>query len=290
MQALKLTTDDGKSLNAIFYPCQHSVATVVIASALGVPQKFYRQYAEYLNTQGLQCLSFGYRGTGDSPYTGDLSKLQLIDWGVQDLQAALAYATRLNSQSQQTFLIAHSIGGQVLGMAKDADRLAGAIFVGSSAPYWKRWQGLRKLNMFINACVMLPLLSSFGSSFPAKHVGLASWNLPSPLIKQWAAWMRDRDYLFGTRFGFDISHYGQLSFPIRSYAMDDDTLAPEVNVKWLLKFYSRANKENLLLQKSDIGPIGHTGFFRPKFNQSLWHESAQWLLNLIKREEPTSSL
>jgi len=281
MQSINITTADQQSLAARIYPCDEPKATVVIASALSVPQKFYQAYAEYLNSQGLQCISFDYRGIGESTFHGKLKDIQLIDWGVQDLHAVLEHAFNLASTSGKVLFVGHSIGGQVLGMSEYADKLSAALFIGSSAPYWKRWQGKGKLSMFLNACVLLPFLSQFGEMFPAKKVGLSSMNLPSSIIKQWAGWMRDRDYLFGEKFGYDTSRYGKLEMPIFSYGFDDDHFAPEVNINWLLKFYGNTRIEKKLISSADFGAVGHMGFFKEKFKDSLWKESSDWLLQKI---------
>ena len=132
--------------------------------------------------------------------------------------------------------------------------------------------------MFLNACIMLPLVSQFGEVFPAKKVGLSSMNLPSSIIQQWAAWMRDKDYLFGRQFGYDISRYEQLEMPIFSYGFDDDNFAPEVNINWLLEFYSAATIERAILKSKKIGAVGHMGFFKENFKDKLWKESGEWLL------------
>ena len=284
MQSLQIHTHDQQNIAAQFYPCDNAKATVVIASALGVPQSFYRRYANFLNHQGLQCLSFDYRGTGESHYQGRLNNIDLIDWGLQDLNAVLEYAFQLTSVSAKVLFVGHSIGGQMLGMSNYAEKISAVIFIGSSAPYWKRWQGINKLKMFFNSCVLLPVICQFGEVFPAKKIGLSSINLPASVISQWAAWMRDRDYFFGYQFGLDISGYKKITAPLLSYGFDDDNFAPAININWLLQFYSAANIEQRLFKSADIGPVGHMGFFRDSFKDSLWQESADWLLQNVDRK------
>lgn len=281
MQDLYIETADQQRIVATFFPCEEARGTVIIASALGVPKKYYQRYAKFLVENGFQCICFDYRGTGQSGFNGEIKSLQLIDWGKQDLHAVLAHgkilAEQHSSQPDSIILIGHSIGGQVLGMSEHASSLKAAIFVASSAPYWKRWPMPTKFMMALNAFLLLPIMSIGRDMFPAKKVGLSSMDIPASAAKQWASWMRDPDYLFGKRFSHDISNYKQLKFPLLSLGFDDDSYAPMINIDWLLKFYSSADIENRLIKSKDYGPLAHMGFFKDKFKDTLWKESLDWI-------------
>ena len=85
---LTLECRDGTPLCALLYPAKAAKGCVVIGSALGVPQGFYKSFAEYLAEHSFHCLTFDYRGTGESVHA-PLSSIQLKDWGEQDIDAAI---------------------------------------------------------------------------------------------------------------------------------------------------------------------------------------------------------
>ncbi|OUR95904.1 hypothetical protein A9Q81_13605 [Gammaproteobacteria bacterium 42_54_T18] len=284
MDKLSLTTQDGQNIGCQYFPCDKpgtpTLATLVIASAIGVPQGFYRRYAEYMSQQGFACLTFDYRGTGDSTYRGNLNNIAMTDWGTQDLDCVLAKAEQLTEQNDgndnPVLLLGHSIGGQISGFAQNSKNVKAAIFVASSAPYWKRWNGFSKLSMFLTVYLLLPICSMGRKVFPAKSVGFSSMNFPAVIAKTWAGWMKKKDYLFDESLGYSLENYQQLSFPLLSLSFDDDTLAPEININWLLKFFPNCQVERRSIQAKTYGALGHMGFFRKKNKDTLWRDSVQW--------------
>jgi len=284
METLSLTTQDGQLVGCQYFPANNPgtppLATLVIASAIGVPQGFYRRYAQYMNQQGFACLTFDYRGTGDSTYQGNLNNIAMTDWGTQDLNCVLAKAQQLaehnGANSDSIFLLGHSIGGQISGLAQNSKSLKAAMFVASSAPFWKRWNGRSKISMFITVYLLLPLFSMGRKVFPAKSVGLSSMNFPAVIAKTWAKWMKKKDYLFDKSLGYSLENYQQLNFPLLSLSFDDDTLAPEININWLMKFFPNCQVERRIIQAKEHGALGHMGFFRKKHQDTLWQDSVQW--------------
>jgi len=283
MQKINFETQDGQQLQGFFYPCENPLGTVLVASALGVPQQFYKHYGHFLAQNGYQCVTFDYRGTGLSKFVGNLSDVQLSDWGRLDLNAAIKTAHELAQKNQSNddnlLLVGHSIGGQVLGLAENASLLKAAIFVASSAPYWRRWPHPRKLYIGFVCGVMLPLLSFARNTYPARAVGLSSMDLPAGCARDWGKWMRDKDYLFGAKFGLPLAGYKEFDKPILSLSFDDDDFAPKVNVDYLLDFYKAAKIENEYISQHSLGlgAIDHMGFFKQKFRNSLWQKSLDWM-------------
>lgn len=295
MESLSLTTQDGQIIGCQHFPCAKQgtppLATLVIASAIGVPQRFYRRYAEYMAQQGFSCLTFDYRGTGHSTFKGNLNNITMTDWGAQDLNCVLAKAQQLAEKKGQgtddVFLVGHSIGGQISGVAHNSKKLKAALFVASSAPYWKRWSGVKKLSMFLTVYLMLPICSVGRQVFPAKSIGFSSMNFPAVIAQTWAGWMRKKDYLFDSSLGYSLDNYPKLNFPLLSLSFDDDILAPEININWLLKFFPNCKIERRTILADTHGALGHMGFFRQKHQDTLWLDSLQWFKqHLNKADEP----
>lgn len=276
-----LPTADGQTIMATVYPTPNPKGTVILASALGVPQSYYARYAKYLMENGYQSISFDYRGTALSCYQGNLDQLQLIDWGKQDLHRVIQEARTLAADHSHTadniLLVGHSIGGQLTGMSDETQHIQRAIFVASSAPYWKRWQGMEKLSMFFSINIMIPLACFGRKIFPAKAVGFSSINMPASVATKWVKWMNTPDYLFDKEHGYDISGYKNLSMPILSLGFDDDHFAPKVNIDWLLKFFPNCQIDNTQIAAKQHGGIGHMGFFHDRHKNTLWQDSLNWL-------------
>ena len=88
---LTLTTADGYPLAATRYPARGATrGHLVMAGATGVPQGFYRRFAEFACSQGYEVMTLDYRGIGRSrPATLKGFRMDYLDWGRQDLAAAV---------------------------------------------------------------------------------------------------------------------------------------------------------------------------------------------------------
>jgi predicted alpha/beta hydrolase len=71
--------------------------------------------------------------------------------------------------------------------------------------------------------------------------------------------------------------YARVRAPILSYSFSDDEYAPRPAVENLL--YSNADRTHVHLRPRDVHArrVGHFGFFRPAFEQSLWRPAIAWL-------------
>jgi len=65
-ETVQLPALDGYPLTATLYHAPEPVAQLVIAGATGVPQGFYRRFAEYAAQRGYSTLTLDYRGIGQS--------------------------------------------------------------------------------------------------------------------------------------------------------------------------------------------------------------------------------
>ena len=85
-----LCTADGVQLTAVHYRASVVRAHIVVAGATGVPQGFYRRFAEFCRAQGYHVLTLDYRGIGRSrPATLKGFRMDYLDWARQDLAAAI---------------------------------------------------------------------------------------------------------------------------------------------------------------------------------------------------------
>ena len=63
--ALALVAADGYPLSALRYEALGArKGNLIVAGATGVPQHFYRRFAEYASARGFDTLTLDYRGVG----------------------------------------------------------------------------------------------------------------------------------------------------------------------------------------------------------------------------------
>jgi predicted alpha/beta hydrolase len=274
-----LTCSDGIELPATQYLSDDHCASkgvLVIAPALGVPRKIYRVFAEHCSDQGYAVICFDYRGSFPSANMKLHNQFQLQDWGCLDLNAALGYAKSLPG-GDSIFLLGHSIGGQVAGLAKNLSDVKALVCVASSFPYWKRWPVPQRLYIGLLFNLLTPLIAMFSQTFPSKAMGLSANNLPSNLVAQWASWMGKDGYLLDSSFGFDDQGYQQFYRPLLSFGFDDDNMVPEASFDKLLHAYSNAKITRRFVDTHATGSIAHMGFFKAKHKDNLWQETLDWL-------------
>jgi len=122
----------------------------------------------------------------------------------------------------------------------------------------------------------LPGLAHLHGHFPGSRFGFGE-DLPKGVAIEWARWCRNPTYLVGDLGVADV--YARFSAPLRAYAFSDDPFGPLGAVKKLLELYPKAPAEVRLMTPSDLGVrrVGHFGFFREPFRDSLWVEARDWL-------------
>jgi predicted alpha/beta hydrolase len=276
-ESITLNCADGYPLAAKYFSANPTRAVVVVAPALGVPTRFYAAYASYLAGRGFSVLTFDYRGSGDSangPRRG--RDMRMEDWGRLDIDAALAWA-RQEYKSKKLFLVGHSAGAQLPGLAPGSEALDGMILVAGSAPHLRHYPVKSWPMLCLTWHVLGPLLSWRRDDFPARQTGLGSTRVAAGVVRQWARWARTRDYLFDQKHGIDTSRYARLALPVLSYCFADDSYATPAATDALLAHYPVARVDRRVVPRLAQGTIGHFGFFRESSADSLWRESAGWL-------------
>jgi len=267
-----ITAADGYALGATVYG-ERAKRAVLVMAASGVPQGYYARFATYLAARGFRVLTFDYRGIGRS-LTGKVRSLdaRMRDWAQLDGAAALAAL----DDAEKVLVVGHSFGGQSLGLLPGRERIAAALVVGSQSGYWRNWTALGRAWMWPAAHVVLPGISHLLGYFPGSRLGFGE-DLPKGVALEWASWCRHPTYLIGA-LGVE-QDYARFSAPIRAYAVSDDNFAPPSAVQALLELFPAARSEMRRVTPRELGvkSIGHFGFFRERFRDTLWPEAGDWL-------------
>ena len=276
----QIAAPDGYPLSATVYQSTAPEAVLIIAPAVAAPQTLYRHFAAFMAGQGVDCITFDYRGTANSLAKNSPYRIQLEDWGKQDIETIIRLARTSYADKTPVHLLGHSIGGQLLGLAPSSKELSRIVHIAVSAPYWRRWPLKMSLKMLLLGKAIIPLLSAFRAKFPSNVLGLGKINVPSSATRQWARWMSRPEYLFDPVFKLDLTGYQQLDQPLLAIGFSDDELAPPINIDALLDQFPEAQitREQIDVPGLGVGPAGHAGFFKARFQDSLWQKVADWLM------------
>lgn len=263
---------------------QHGV--LLIAPALGVPASFYRAYAAFMAARGFTVLRFNYRGIGASGVDADPTLMRLAKWGQQDMYTMIGEARRLAEQDP-VYLVGHSVGGQVFGLAENANQLQGVVLVAASFPHWTRGPWPYRLRLLMLFHLLVPALTRLRDRFPAPALGLSNKDMPSRLVRDWGQWVSEKDYLLSPRFSLAADEaYQALCMPALAFEFADDDIVPPAATKKLYDSYPRLQIS--VRRKEPSKPmVGHVGFFRESCGRPFWEEQWAWLM--AKRKNGNSN-
>ncbi len=284
MRPISLTFEaaDSRQLLATALEPRRVEAAVVVASATGVPRRIYEGVARCLAEAGMAVLTFDYRGIGGSrqghSIRADDARMQ--DWGRLDLEGALRWM-RQAYPGAPLLVLGHSAGGQLIGLAPSARHVAGAAIVGSQlgwAGHWPwPWRGL----MWAAWHALIPGLTGVAGYLPMRAFGQGE-DLPAGVAREWAAWGRRRNYLFDALEPEVRETYAALRFPVRALHITDDLYAPRRGVEALAACYGGPTEvRSISPAEAGADRIGHFGWVRPRFQESIWTPIRDWFRSRI---------
>ncbi len=285
MEAASIVSGDGTKLAiCVFEPRGSAQANVVIAAAMGVRQDFYAPFAIWLASQGLRVTTFDYRGTGASrpgtPQAGLRGfKADLFDW-VHDYEAVIDHA-RAALPEQPLYLLGHSLGGQLPGLLRNQHQVQGLLGIAAGSGYWRQTAPALKRKALFFWWLLVPLTTWWFGYFAGRRLG-AVGDLPQGVIWQWRRWCLNPTYSAGAEGEAVRQNYANVRFPVCSLYMMDDEMMTFQGTQVLLDLYCQAPRQIECIAPIDFGVerIGHFGFFRQQFSQSLWPFALQRLLGL----------
>lgn len=150
--------------------------------------------------------------------------------------------------------------------------------VATGSGYWREYApGLRRIAPLL-WFVIVPLAIPLAGYFPGRRLRTIG-DVPAGVMRQWRSWCLDPDYLFGVLPGSVRTHYARLQLPILSLSFTDDEYMSLRNIESLHAFYAAARREMQRIAPTEAGAggIGHFGFFRRRFEHSLWPRAGDWL-------------
>lgn len=265
---------DGHALAARFYtPGGPAKGAVLIVPAMGVSQEYYADFANWLAMHGYAAATFDYRGMGHSR-RGSLRGFEadIFDWGKLDCTAAADALTQRFPDMPLTW-IGHSLGGQILAFFPRHQRLQKAITVGTGSGYWRENTWTLRLYVWWLWYFVVPAVLPLFGYFPGRKLKKVG-DLPRGVMAQWQRWCRDPEYAVGVEGEAVRRQYAAVTTPIVSLSFTDDEFMSARNTESLHGFYANARRTMKRIAPQDVGVkrIGHFGFFRHRFAETLWEK------------------
>ncbi len=262
----------GRPLASRWYaPRGEPQGAVLIAPAIGVPQRFYRDFAGWLAERGYLTVTFDYLGIGES-LPGSLRALDVnvSDWGRDDGSAVLD-AVAAAAGDLPLFWLGHSLGAQILPLVEGHQRIARIITIAAGSGYWRDNSPQIRRQAWLLWHGLAPVLTPLFGYFPGKRIG-AVGDLPAGVIRQWRRWCLHPEYLVGAEGEPMQRAFNAVTTPLVSLSFSDDEMMSAQNTASLHGFYRSAPKTMHRIAPRDVGVerIGHFGFFRPTLREALW--------------------
>jgi len=194
-------------------------------------------------------------------------------WVDRDLNAML-HEARKPAPAAPLYLLGHSLGGQILGIAPDNAMVRAAVTVTAGSGYYKHNDRM-PMQVRLLWFGAIPLLTPLFGYFPGKALRMVG-DLPRGVARQWRAWCLHPEYLL--REGDRAREaFQRVESPILGYSFEDDDLITRPAIDHLHAFYRNAAVERRHVQPQPGQRIGHFGFFAERSRETLWREAIAWL-------------
>ncbi len=277
-QNLTIANGAGALIAATLFTPQTPVGSaVLIAGGLGVGQRFYFRFAQWLAERGHCVMTFDLSGTGASLVLAGLktpmtSKADMLSWARDDFSAAVN-ALILHSGKSEISLIGHSLGVHhaIMGTAQTQQRIRKVISVAAGSGYWRDWaQPSRRLAPLM-LHLAIPLLTPVFGYFPGQRIGMVG-NLPAPAVRQWASWCRHPEFAWGAEPDRVKPRLATARFPVHAFSFTDDDAMTETCTRKLMDAIPHAVARVQVVRPAEMQmeTIGHIGAFRSTGSERLW--------------------
>ena len=252
---------------------------VVVNAATAVRSRYYARFAGFLAGQGCDVVTYDYRGIGESrPPRLRGFRAGWTDWGQLDFEAVLDHVARA-FPGRPVDVVAHSIGGFVIGLAPSSHRIRRIVTVGAQFAYWRDYAARARWPMVAKWHVAMPAVTAVMGYFPGRRLGWLE-DVPAGVVRDWSRMKArfessivadDRSALAG--------RFAAVTAPILAIGLADDPFGTVAAVDRLLAYYAGSPRTHLRIAPAAVGApaIGHFAFFHDRFRETLWPLPLAWL-------------
>lgn len=258
---------------------------VIVNPATSVRCRYYFRFAAFLFEQGFDVVAFDYRGIGESrPATLRGFDASWLDWGSLDFEAVIRYAER-SFPGQPIQVVAHSVGGFVLGFARSNHLIQRVFTMGAQYAYRPDYAPDTRLRMVAKWHVAMPLLTMLFGYFPGKRIGWVE-DTPKGIVRDWIfsqarfedTWRGRAARRYPDKHAL-VRQFSALTAPTLAVSVTDDEFGTIPAIERLLAYFEQSQKTHLRISPQSIEEpsIGHFGFFHSRFERKLWRLPLEWL-------------
>lgn len=255
---------------------------VIINPATAVRCRYYFRFADYLFRNGMDVVTYDYRGIGESR-PGSLRGFAAgwRDWGAYDFEAILTCVSR-QFPGQPVDVVAHSIGGVLIGLAPSNGAIRRIFSVGAQYAHWRDYASELWVPMILRWHVVMPLLTAIFGYFPGKRLGWLE-DVPAGVVRDWSRMGRHFDHSLSRGDAASAEairrQFAAVTAPILAVGASDDPFGTPVAIDRMLDCFPAAKKHHRRLDPARTGhpDIGHFAFFHGRFEDTLWPIALDWL-------------
>jgi predicted alpha/beta hydrolase len=279
---VQIPADDGRLLAATLFEPQADAGDeptpTIVAGGTGIARRYYARFGAYLAERGRLALTFDYRDTGGSR-SGSLkgSKVRMRDWCILDVPGVLAWVARAYP-GRPIHWVGHSLGGFATGLAHNHGLISRQLNIAALSGYWRNMASPERYRVLILMGGLAPLVIAARGYFPGRLIG--GEDMPGPAFLEWRRWCMMPDFLSGDDTLAETSNIASFKAPLRFAQIEDDAWATPAAVAALeRRFTGASEKSTWRIRLADAGAsrIGHHGFFRAEFRDTLWAPAVAWL-------------
>jgi predicted alpha/beta hydrolase len=265
----------------------HPTTVALINGGAGIESGYYDRFARYLSQHGVPTLVYDYRGIAKSKppsLRGFVASVE--DWGSKDCAAVLEWMAARFPEAQRT-VIGHSVGGFVTGFVTNGLLIDRMLLVGAHTGYWRDYAPSSRLAMYLLWHKVMPALTRVVGYFPGRRLHLLE-DLPAGIALEWAN-RREANFWWNlrtkdgepdqARIENAIARFMAIRAPTLALTAADDAFATEAATGRILALYRNCPATRRVVRPNDVGgqKIGHFGFFRSRFSDTLWPQAVDWL-------------
>lgn len=279
---LLVPAEDGFALAATVFepptPIDTAAPLTVIAGGAGIPRRFYTKFATWLAERGRETLVFDYRDIGGSRRGSlEASKARMRDWCTLDVPGVMAWAAS-TYPNRPIHWVGHSMGGFATGLAHNNALIARQLNVATLSGYWGRMAAPERYRVRLLMGFMAPPVVRLLGYMPGVLMG--GEDMPGPAFLEWRGWCLTPEFLFGDPTLRETANFARLRAPLRCAQIEDDPWGTPAAVGHMAAHFSGSVDRSIWkvrLADAPASKIGHFGFFRAEFNDTLWSQAAAWL-------------
>jgi predicted alpha/beta hydrolase len=281
---LKIAASDGMPLAATrFDPPQASTATApvtIISSAAAVRRGFYAPFATAIAERGSVVYTYDYRGVG-----GSLDRaIQQVDanmrsWGQRDARGVLEWVAAQHPGRSIHWVGQSYGGGFAIGLNRSNHLIARHLGIAVPHGWYRQMAGIEKLKVGLLMGAGVPLATALLGYLPGKRLGFGE-NLPKAAALEWRSWILSRNSMWDTIPPAELAPYTSFSAPMCFIRLTDDPWATEIATERMAAAFPAAQSKQIVAlgpETTSGEPVGHLGFFRTRFKDTLWPHAFAWL-------------